>query len=68
MSQENVELVDAGDGRLFVEFANTARRKESGAETQFRVWTVSWIADGNVTGRKSFHHRAEALEAAGLWE
>jgi ketosteroid isomerase-like protein len=62
------EITDASDGRLFVEFAITARGKESGAETQFRFWTVTWIADGKVTGRKSFHDRAEALDAAGLRE
>jgi ketosteroid isomerase-like protein len=62
------EITDASDGRLFVEFAITTSGKESGVETQFRFWTVLWIADGRVTRRKSFHHRAEALDAAGLPE
>jgi ketosteroid isomerase-like protein len=65
---EATEITDAGDDRLFVEFAMTARGKESGAETQFRFWSVIWVADGVVARRRSFHDRAEALDAAGLRE
>jgi ketosteroid isomerase-like protein len=60
------EIIDASGGRLFVEFTMTARGKESGAETEFRFWSVIWIVDGLVTRRQAFHDRAEALEAAGL--
>jgi ketosteroid isomerase-like protein len=63
---EAEEITDASDGRLFVEFGLTARGKESGVETGFRFWSVIWIVDGMVTRRRSFHDRAEALEAAGL--
>jgi ketosteroid isomerase-like protein len=60
------EIVDATDGRLFVELDLTARGRESGVETQFRFWTVSWIADGRIVRRRAFRERADALEAAGL--
>ena len=66
LQMEAHEITDASDGRLFVGFGLTARGRESGAETQIHLWTVSWIADGKVARRRSFRSRADALEAAGL--
>lgn len=62
------EITDASDGRLFLGLGLTARGKESGAETQLRFWTVSWIVDGKIARRRSFRERADALKAAGLSE
>ena len=66
LQMEAREITDAGDGRLLLGFRLTARGKESGAETQIHLWTVSWITDGKVARRRSFRSRASALEAAGL--
>jgi ketosteroid isomerase-like protein len=68
LHMEAEEITDTSDGRILVGFGLTARGKESGAETQLRFWTVSWIADGKITRRQQFQGRAEALEAAGLSE
>jgi ketosteroid isomerase-like protein len=65
---EAEEITETSDGRVFIELVMTTRGKESGVETQFRFWSVVWIADGMVTRRRSFHDRGEALEAAGLSE
>jgi ketosteroid isomerase-like protein len=68
LRMEAVEITEASDGLLFVEFDLTARGRESGAETRHRFWTVTRIADGRIRTRKTFLDRSEALEAAGLRE
>ena len=62
------EITDAPDGRLFVGFGFVARGKESGALTQLRFWTVTWMAEGKIRRRQAFLDRAAALKAAGLSE
>ena len=44
----------------------TARGRGSGAETELRFWTASWLADGKIARRQVFWSRGEALEAVGL--
>jgi ketosteroid isomerase-like protein len=68
LRMEARDIVDTGDGRLFVELGLTARGRESGVETQFRFWAVCWIADGKVARRRAFRERADACDAAGLQE
>jgi ketosteroid isomerase-like protein len=64
---EYPEIRDLGDrilalGRLW------ARGRESGAETETPVSSVTWIRDGKSTRVLSYLNHAEALEAAGLSE
>jgi ketosteroid isomerase-like protein len=62
------EIEEVGDDRVFFGGLLTARSRDTGAETNQRFWSVAWITDGQVTRRKVFLERAEALEAAGLSE
>jgi ketosteroid isomerase-like protein len=62
------EITEAADDRVFGGFLITARGKGSGVETELRAWGVVWITDGEITRRKIFLDRDEALEAAGLSE
>ncbi len=62
------EITDAAD-RVFFDLVINARGKESGVEAPgLRVWCVVWIANGEVTRRRVFRERPDALEAAGLRE
>jgi hypothetical protein len=65
---EAFEVTSERDGRLVVGFELTASGKGSGVETRARFWTVTRIAAGRITTRKTFRDRTEALEAAGLSE
>jgi ketosteroid isomerase-like protein len=63
---EATEITELGDGRVLVEWLTTARGGGSGAETQFRAWTIFSFAGGKIAKRQAFRDRADALEAAGL--
>jgi ketosteroid isomerase-like protein len=60
------EISEASDGAIFSELLITARGRGSGAETELRFWTASWLADGLIARRRVFWTRDEALAAAGL--
>src|SRR5262245_54427003 len=62
------EIIESSDGRVFTDHSMSARGKASGAETDIRLWSVAWFANGQCTKRRVFRDRAEALEAAGLAE
>jgi ketosteroid isomerase-like protein len=62
------EITEASDDRIVVGTLVTARGKASGVPVELRTWAVVWFADGKVTRRRPFRHRADALEAAGLRE
>jgi ketosteroid isomerase-like protein len=62
------EITEGPDDRVFADTLLTTRGTGSGAETQIELWYVVWVADGEITRRKVFRTRAEALEAAGLRE
>jgi ketosteroid isomerase-like protein len=66
--EDAAEITELGDGRVFVEWLTTARGRGSGAETQFRAWTIFSFAGGKIAKRQAFRDRADALEAAGLRE
>jgi ketosteroid isomerase-like protein len=68
LHMEAFEVTSERDGRLVVGFELTASGKGSGVETRARFWTVTRIAAGRITTRKTFRDRTEALEAAGLSE
>jgi ketosteroid isomerase-like protein len=64
-----VEEIAEADDRVFFDLLINARGEESGVEAPgLRVWCVVWIANGEVTRRRVFRDRAEALEAAALQE
>jgi hypothetical protein len=65
---EAAEIIELDDGRVFVGWLTTARGGSSGAETEFRAWTIFSFAGGKIARREAFRERAEALEAAGLSE
>jgi ketosteroid isomerase-like protein len=65
---EVVDITEVADDCVFFGLVLTARGKDSHVETQQRAWSVTWIADGQVTRRQVFLERADALEAAGLRE
>ena len=60
------EIAEASGGGIFSELLITARGRGSGAETELRFWTASWLADGKIARRQVFWSRGEALEAVGL--
>ncbi len=64
-----VEEISDADDRVFFDLVINARGKESGVEAPgLRVWCVVWIANREVTRRRVFRERPDALEAAGLRE
>jgi ketosteroid isomerase-like protein len=65
---EAEEIYKGSDGRVFAHLLLTARGVASGVETQLHGWIVLWFANGEITRRRVFRDRAEALEAAGLSE
>ena len=62
------EITPTTENRVFFAALLTARGKDSGAETRQRFWAVYWIIHGEVTRRRVFRERTEAIEAAGLSE
>ena len=65
---EVVEITELRDDGVFTETVLTARGKGSGVPVELRVWSVYWVAEGEIARRRVFWNRAEALEAAGLRE
>ena len=61
------ELTEAGDNVL-AEVTLRGRGKQSGAEASWHLWHLWVIEDGKVAYGQGFTSRADALEAAGLWE
>lgn len=60
------EIAGADGGAVFSGLLITARGRGSGAETELRFWTASWLAGGKVARRQVFWTREEAREAVGL--
>jgi ketosteroid isomerase-like protein len=60
------EIREAPGGGIFSELTITARGRGSGAQTQLRFWTASWLADGKIARRRVFWERGEAQHAVGL--
>jgi ketosteroid isomerase-like protein len=63
-----IEFIEAPDGRLVVVTRFSAKGKESGAPVTFHYFAIWTVRDGKAYEIAVFAHRAEALEAAGLWE
>jgi ketosteroid isomerase-like protein len=66
--QEELEVVDAPEGRVLLLTRQSGQGRESGVPIVihfFQLWT---IRDGKVWRIEYFRHRSDALEAAGLRE
>jgi ketosteroid isomerase-like protein len=66
--QEPLEVIDAPEGRVLVLTRQSGQGRESGVPIVihfFQLWT---IRDGKVWRIEYFRHRADAFEAADLWE
>jgi ketosteroid isomerase-like protein len=62
------EITQARDGRVFLEWALTARGRATGVDTELRGWNAFWFEDGKIARRQVLWTRDEALEAGGLSE
>ena len=65
---ELVELIDAGEDRVFTEERYGGRAHHSGVDTDQANWTVFTVRDGKIAGGGEYWTREQALEAAGLRE
>jgi hypothetical protein len=63
-----LELIKAPDDRILSSLRQTFRGRESGVPIEVHFFALWTIRDGKVHKAEFFRHRAEALEAAGLWE
>ena len=61
------EMLDHGD-HVVVCGTQVARGRGSGVEVRLPTYHVVTLRNGKITRHRSFHDRAEALEAAGLSE
>jgi ketosteroid isomerase-like protein len=59
------ELIDAGD-QVLASLTFRGRGKQSGVETNWRLWQLWTLRDGKAVRGQGFTSRDEALEAAGL--
>jgi len=60
-------MLDHGD-HVVVCGMQVARGRGSGVEVRLPTYHVVTLRDGKITRHRSFHDRADALEAAGLSE
>jgi ketosteroid isomerase-like protein len=65
---DDTELVDAGSDKVLVHQRYDLRGRASGADVEFDNWVVVTVWHGRIVRAEWFTDRAEALEAAGLWE
>jgi ketosteroid isomerase-like protein len=65
---EIVEVIDADDDTLVIQFRRMVRGKSSGITDELVYWQVARFRDGKILSQDWFPSRAEALEAAGLSE
>jgi ketosteroid isomerase-like protein len=63
---EPLEFIEAPDNRVLAQVRQSGRDRESGVPVEFQLFHVVTLRDGRVRKLEFFHHRAEALEAAGL--
>jgi hypothetical protein len=68
LAQEQLELIDAPDGRVVVAIRQSGRGRESGVPIVIHFFEVLAIRDRTVRKIEYFRHRADALEAVGLSE
>jgi ketosteroid isomerase-like protein len=62
------EIVDAGNGQLFLDQRVSARGKGSGTPFEQRIFAALTVRDGKVTQIHDYIERAAALKAVGLAE
>ena len=65
---EPVELIDAGEDVVIIVARVRGRGKESGVPIEAPAVFVQEFRDGQIVRDRAFLSKAEALEAAGLWE
>jgi ketosteroid isomerase-like protein len=63
---EDLEVVDAGEGRVIVSGYVVGTGRGSGAEVRVAFSQLGWFRDGKVVRIEGFMSRAGAREAAGL--
>jgi hypothetical protein len=65
---ESLEVLNADDDHVVIDFEFTARGKTSGVDTRLRIWEVYWLRQSKIIRRQLFSTEADALKAVGLAE
>ncbi len=65
---EPEEVVDAGPDTVFATIRTRTTGKQSGVALEARLAFVAVLSEGKIVRARTYHDRAEALEAAGLSE
>jgi hypothetical protein len=68
LTQEPIEILDAGDDQVLVEFIQRGWTAGRDVPVEVRTWSVSTVRDGNFLRTLLFLNRNDALKAAGLSE
>ncbi len=68
LTQEPVEIIDAGEDRVLAEFIQRGWTAGSDVPVEVRTWSLSTVKGGNFVRTLLFQNRNEALAAAGLSE
>jgi ketosteroid isomerase-like protein len=67
-TMEATEIIDAGGDDVFAGFLQRGHPRGSQSAVEGRWWVVVTFRQGAMARIEVFADRAEALEAAGLWE
>jgi ketosteroid isomerase-like protein len=66
LTQELVNLIDAGDDRVLAEFIQRGWTAGSDVPIELPTWSLTTYRDGSVVRTELFMNRDDALSAAGL--